>query len=190
MNLTDPSSIPSVDPDPRLYPEAAANLSDAAAEALISISIAQILDIAYANNTGLTDSCSKCIAALSVGQVVAKLAPSHVPGAMVRLCQTTGLSTNTTCQSTYEASAFGAVWTQILAKADVPGLDGRYICSSLSTDLCSAPPVYPKKAIFPKERPADARVPARSGKTVKVFHLSDMHLGELWVQVSMYRSSY
>lgn len=179
MNLTDPSTIPTTDPDPVLYPEAAANLSDAAAEALVATSMAQIMDIVSANNTGLTDSCSRCVAALSVGQVVAKLAPSHVPDAMVQLCQTTGFSSNSTCQSTYEASAFGAVWTQVLAKADVAGLDGRYICSSLSTSFCSAPPVIPKKAIFPKERPADVSVPARSGKTVKVFHLSDMHLGTL-----------
>lgn len=141
--------------------------------------MAQIMGIVSANNTGLTDSCSKCVAALSVGQVVAKLAPSHLPGAMVQLCQTTAFSSNSTCQSTYEASAFGAVWTQVLAKADVAGLDGRYICSSLSTSFCSAPPVIPKKATFPKERPAGVSVPVRSGKTVKVFHLSDMHLGTL-----------
>lgn len=135
------------------------------------------MDIILANNTGLTNNCSKCIAALSVGQMAAKLAPSYLPDAMVDLCQTTGFGSNSTCQSTYEASAFGAVWTQVLAKADVAGLDGRYICSSLSTKFCSAPPVIPAKATFPKAKPANVRVPVRSGKTVKVFHLSDMHLG-------------
>lgn len=161
-----------------LYPDAAANLTDAAAEAVISTSIAQILDIISANDTGLTDSCSKCIAALAVGQMAAKLVPSYLPDAMVSLCQTTGFSSNSTCQSTYEASSFGAVWTQVLATADVAGLDGRYICSSLSTSFCSAPPVIPKQATFPKPKPADVSVPARSGKRVKVFHLSDMHLGK------------
>lgn len=179
LNLTDPSTIPTVDPDPVLYPEPAANLSDAAAEALVATCVAQVMDILSANNTGLTDSCSKCVAALSVGQIVAKVAPSYLPDAMVLLCQTTGFSSNSTCQSTYEASAFGAVWTQVLAKADVAGLDGRYICSSLSTSFCSAPPVTPKKATFPKDKPTGVSVPARSGKRVKVFHLSDMHLGEL-----------
>lgn len=178
LNLTDPSTIPSEDPDPVLYPEPAANVSDAVAEAIISTSIAQILDIISANNTGLSSNCSKCIAALSVAQMAAKLAPSYLPDAMVSLCQSTGFSSNSSCQSTYEASAFGAVWTQVLAKADVAGLDGRYICSSLSTNFCSAPPVIPKKATFPKEKPADVSVPARSGKRVKVFHLSDMHLGQ------------
>lgn len=157
---------------------AAANLSDAAAEAIISTSVAQIMDIISANNTGLASNCSKCVAALSVGQMAAKLAPSYLPDAMVKLCQTTGFGSNSTCQSTYEASAFGAIWTQVLAKADVAGLDGRYICSSLSTTFCSAPPVIPVKATFPKAKPADASVPVRSGKTVKVFHLSDIHLGK------------
>lgn len=178
LNLTDPSTIPTEDPDPVLYPEAAVNVSDAAAEAIISASIAQIMDIVSANNTGLSNNCSKCIAALAVGQMAAKLVPSYLPDAMVSLCQATGFSSNATCQSTYEASSFGAVWTQVLAKADVAGLDGRYICSSLSTSFCSAPPVIPKIATFPKDKPADVSVPARSGKRVKVFHLSDMHLGE------------
>lgn len=178
LNLTDPSTIPSQDPDQVLYPEAAANVSDAAAVAIVSTSIAQIMDIISANNTGLSNNCSRCIAALSVGQMAAKLVPSYLPEAMVSLCQSTGFRSNSTCQSTYEASSFGAVWTQVLAKADVAGLDGRYICSSLSTTFCSAPPVIPKKATFPKEKPADLSVPARSGMRVKVFHLSDMHLGK------------
>lgn len=178
MNLTDPSTIPTADTDPVLYPEPVANLSDTAAEAVIAASIAQVLDIVSANNSAFTDSCSKCVAALSIGQMVAKIAPSHLPDAMVQLCQTTAFSTNATCESNYEAGNFGAVLTQVLAKADVAGLDGRYICSSLSTKFCSAPPVLPAKATFPKEKPADARVPARSGQRVKVFHLSDMHLGK------------
>ncbi|ROW08824.1 hypothetical protein VMCG_02745 [Cytospora schulzeri] len=176
LNLTDPSTIPTEDSDPVLYPVAAANLSDATAETLVSTAIAQVLDIIAANNTGLTDSCSKCVAALSVGQMVAKLAPTYVPDAMVALCQATGFSSNATCQTTYEATSFGAVWTQVLAKAEVAGLDGRYICSSLSSSFCSDPPVISVKAKFPKERPADVSVPARSGTRTKILHLSDMHL--------------
>lgn len=178
LNLTDPSTIPTEDADPVLYPEPVANLSDTAAEAIIAASISQVLDIASANNSAFTDNCSKCVAALAIGQMVAKIAPSHLPAAMVQLCQTTGFSTNSTCQSTYEAGSFGAVLTQVLANADVAGLDGRYMCSSLSTNLCSAPPVIPTKAKFPKDKPADVAVPARSGQRVKVFHLSDMHLGK------------
>lgn len=161
-----------------LYPVAAANLSEAAASSIVSTAIAEILNIISANNTGLTDSCSRCVAALSVGQLVAKLAPSYVPDALVAFCQATGFSSNSTCQNTYEATSFGAVWTQVLAKADVAGLDGRYICASLSKSFCSAPTVIPVKATFPKKKPADTSLPARSGTRAKVFHLSDMHLGK------------
>lgn len=178
LNLTDPSTIPKEDPDPVLYPVAAANLSEAAASSIVSTAIAEILNIISANNTGLTDSCSRCVAALSVGQLVAKLAPSYVPDALVALCQAAGFSSNSTCQNTYEATSFGAVWTQVLAKADVAGLDGRYICASLSKSFCSAPTVIPVKATFSKKKPADTSLPARSGTRAKVFHLSDMHLGK------------
>lgn len=178
LNLTDPSTIPTEDLDPVLYPVAAANLSETASAAVISAAVAEILDIISTNNSGLAGSCSKCVAALSVAKLAATLAPAHVPDAMVALCKATGFSSNSSCQSTYEAGSFGAVWTQVLVKADIAGLDGQYICSSLSTKFCSAPPVISVKAQFPKERPADTSVPMRSGKRAKVFHLSDMHLGE------------
>lgn len=178
LNLTDPATVPTKDLDPVLYPVAAANLSDVASAAVISAAVTEILDIVSANNTGLADNCSRCIAAISVAKFAASLAPAHVPDAMVALCQATGFSSNSSCQTTYEAGSFGAVWTQVLAKADVAGLDGRYICSSLSTKFCSTPPVISVKATFPKERPVDVSMPARSGKRVKVFHLSDIHLGE------------
>lgn len=161
-----------------LYPEPVLNVSDAAAEAIISTFVAQILDIISANNTGLANNCSRCVAALSVGQLAAKLVPTHLPDAMVSLCQSTGFGSNSSCHAMYEATNFGAVWTQVLAKADVAGLDGRYICSSLSTTFCSPPPVISKKATFPKEKPANVGVPARSGQRVKILHLSDMHLGK------------
>lgn len=161
-----------------LYPVATANLSDTAAKALVSTAVAEVTSIISANSTGLTDSCSKCVAALSVGQMVANLAPSYVPDAIVALCQATGFKSNSTCQTTYEANSLGALLTQVLAKAEVAGLDGRYICSSLSTSFCSVPPVIPVKATFPKEKPADVTVPARSGTKVKVLHLSDLHLGK------------
>lgn len=178
LNLTDPSTIPTEDLDPVLYPVAATNLSDSASAAVISAAVDEILQIISANSSGLAGNCSKCVAALSVAKLAANLAPTYVPDAMVALCQATGFSSNSSCQTTYEAGSFGAVWTQVLAKADVAGLDGRYICSSLSTKFCTAPPVIPVKAMFPKERPVNVSMPVRSGKRAKIFHLSDMHLGK------------
>ncbi len=177
FNLTNPETIPTYDTDPVVYPVAVANLTDASAEAIIDAAITEVLDIVSANNTGLSDNCSRCIAALSVGQVVARLAPEHLPNALVKLCQVTAFSSNSSCLTTYEEGSFGATWTQILAKADVTGLDGRYICASLSSNFCAQPPVIPVTATFPKPKPANPRKPCRSGKRVKVLHLSDLHLG-------------
>ncbi len=181
VNLTDPETIPTHDTDPVVYPVAVANLTNASADAVVQAAITEVLGIISANNTGLSSNCSKCVAALSVGQVVARLAPEHLPDAFVKLRQITGFNTNASCQTTYEAGSFGAPWTQILAKADVAGLDGRYICSSLSANFCTQPPVISTKAVFPKPRPAKVKKPCRSGKKVKVLHMSDLHLGKaMW----------
>jgi hypothetical protein len=176
FNLTNPETVPTVGTDPVLYPQALANLSDASADAVVSAAMAEIMGIIHANNTGFANNCSRCIAALSVGQMVAKLAPSYLPDAMISLCQTTGWASNATCKNTYEATSFGASWTQILAYADITGQDGRFICSSLSSTFCTQPPVIPVNATFPKPKPEKPRKPCRSGKRVKVLHLSDLHL--------------
>ncbi|KAK3944998.1 Metallo-dependent phosphatase-like protein [Diplogelasinospora grovesii] len=177
-NLTNPLTIPAYDADPVLFPAALANLTDASADAVVSAAITEILNVIYANSStgGLSSNCSKCIAALSVGQMVAKLAPTHLPDAMVSLCQITGFKTNSSCKDTYQASSFGASWTQILAHADITGQDGRFICASLSSNFCTQPPVIPVKATFPKSKPQNPKKPCRSGKRVKVLHLSDLHL--------------
>ncbi|KAH8662327.1 Metallo-dependent phosphatase-like protein [Xylariales sp. PMI_506] len=176
LNLTDPATVPTSDEDPVYYPQALANLSDASAAAVIEATSAEILKIIYANDTGLTSTCSKCVAALSAAQIAAKLAPSYLPEAMVSLCQTTGFNTNTTCQETYQAGSFGAPWTTIIANADVTGLDGQSICAYLGS-YCSWPNITtPYEAVFPKPKPANASRPAPSGERVKVLHLSDLHL--------------
>ncbi|KAK0727952.1 Metallo-dependent phosphatase-like protein [Lasiosphaeria miniovina] len=176
FNLTNPETVPTNGSDPVLYPPALANLTDASAEALVSAAALEILAIIEANNTGLSSNCSKCVAALSVAQMAAQLAPTHLPAAMVSLCKTTGFKTGTVCQNTYGATNFGASWVQILAKADVVGLDGQYICASLSTDFCSQPPLVPVKVKFPKAKPVKPKKSRASGKRVKVLHLSDLHL--------------
>lgn len=177
FNLTNPQSIPAHDTDPIFYPESPVDLTNSVADSLVSAALTEIKAIIASSDPGLGSNCSKCIAALSVGQIVAKLAPTYLPTAIVSLCQTTGWASNATCQSTYEAGSFGAAWTQILAKADLGGVDGRYICASLSSTFCSAPGVTPYNVTFPKPKPANATKPKASGKKVKVLHLSDLHLG-------------
>ena len=176
LNLTDPNTIPSNDPDPVYFPTPIANLSDSEAETLISNTVSQISEII--EGTSITGNCSKCVAALQVAKDAVLLAPSKVPDAMVGLCQTFKLHSNTTCEQDFDASTFGAVWTQVLAFADVGGLDGQYICSSISSTFCAAPATSPLNmtGLFPKPKPANASTPRASGKRIKVLHLSDFHL--------------
>lgn len=177
LNLTDPTTIPTSDNDPVYYPAAIANLTEPTSEAFVEIALAQIKSI-ISDDGGLSGNCSKCIAALSVGQLLAQTAPSYVPDALVSLCQSTGFASNSSCVTTYAAGSYGAIWTQILALADVTGLDGTYICNSLSSTFCPAPTTTPLNitGLFPKPKPANATAPAASGKRVKVLHLSDFHL--------------
>lgn len=80
LNLTNPDTIPSVNTDPVYYPLAIANLTNATSEALVRLALTQLNSIIYESG-GLSGNCSKCIAALSVGKVLAQTAPSFVPAA-------------------------------------------------------------------------------------------------------------
>lgn len=177
LNLTNPLTIPTHDEDPVYYPKPLVNLTEAEAKAIVGSASDEILDILSANQSGLSTNCSRCIAALNVAQVAAQFAPNYLPDAMVALCQSTGFTSNSSCEATYEAGSYGASWTQILAQADVNGLDGQLICYKLGS-FCSNPPTTPEtyKAVFPKPKPANATKPKASGKRVKVLHLSDLHL--------------
>ncbi|CAK7229035.1 hypothetical protein SBRCBS47491_007112 [Sporothrix bragantina] len=176
LNLTSPLSIPLTNDDPIVYPQPLANLSDASAAAVTEAATNEILSILSTNSSSLANNCSRCVAALAVGQMAARLAPAALPQAMIALCQATGFASNESCATNYAAASFGAAWTQILATADVTGLDGQYICASLSKNFCPSPNVQSVKAVFPKPRPANSVVPARSGQRVKVLHMSDLHL--------------
>ncbi len=89
LNLTDPKTIPTADHDPVYYPKAIANLTNATSEAFVQIALAEIKGI-IEDNGGLSGNCSKCIAALSVGKLVAQTAPSYVYSPMnTSSCSTT-----------------------------------------------------------------------------------------------------
>lgn len=177
LNLTDPRTVPTADNDPVYYPKAIAHLDNTTSEAFVQLALAEIKSIIY-DQGGLVGNCSKCIAALSVGKLLAQTVPEYVPDAMVSLCQSTGFQSNSSCQTAYTAGDYGAIWTQVLAYGHVTGLDGRFICSTLSSTFCSWPTTTPLNAtgLFPKPKPANAKAPKASGKRVKVLHLSDFHL--------------
>jgi hypothetical protein len=175
LNLTNPDTIPNNDPDPVVYPVPTASLSPAAQATFIAQVIANVTKV-ISSTSG--SNCTICQAALAAAKPAALVAPSLVPGALISVCIASGLFSNATCQENYEATTFGAVWTQILALADVTGEDGRYICNSLSSTFCPRPYTLPLKTtnLFPKPKPANCKAPPASGKRVKVLHISDFHL--------------
>ncbi|KAK5676882.1 hypothetical protein LTS10_010646 [Elasticomyces elasticus] len=177
LNLTNPDTLPDApSTDPLYYPQPIANLSTAQQHTIINNVVQQVSEII--NGSFIQGNCSKCIAALSVAKSAAQLAPRLVPDAMVQLCTSSGFHSASTCEEDFEASTFGAIWTQILALADVSGLDGQYICNSLNSAFCPAPGVSPLNTtgLFPKPKPVNATKPCPSGERVKVLHMSDFHL--------------
>ena len=176
--LTNPDKLPDYDNDPVYYPKPIRKLTTAEQKKVISDGLTNISHIISSNE--YSGNCSKCVAALSVGKSAAQLAPTLVPDAMVKLCTSSGYESAESCKEDFEATTYGAIWTQVLAFADVTGLDGQYICNHLSSDFCDYPAVTPlvPSDWFPKLKPADAadRCPEPSGKRVKVLHMSDFHL--------------
>jgi hypothetical protein len=176
FNLTDPQHIPNTTNDPVYFPPSIATISNASTQAFVQNAVQQVREIISGN--GVSGNCSKCIAALNVGKLVAQVAPEALPPVFISLCQSTGFASNSSCQATYAAQALGSIWTQVLAYADVSGQDGQYICNSLSSTFCPTPVVNTLNTtgLFPKPKPANPKIPEASGKRVKVLHISDLHL--------------
>ncbi|KAF1981934.1 Ser/Thr protein phosphatase family protein [Aulographum hederae CBS 113979] len=176
LNLTDPNTIPSSDPDPIFFPVAKGHFSDEEAAAFVKEVVANVTSV-ITNGAGQSN-CTVCKAALVAAKPAAEYAPSLVPDAMVELCTSLGLHSAATCEEDFTATTFGAIWTQVLYFADVAGLDGDFICNSLSSNFCPRPETSPldTSSLFPKPKPANAKAPKASGKRVKVLHMSDFHL--------------
>ena len=162
--------MPAFDGDPVYYPTPIQNVTNGTA--IVADAQAQIKKIL----AGSGDKCTKCKDALVVGRKVAQLVPSLVPDAMIALCQATNFESRDGCTERYQSGNSGAIFTQILALGDMAGLDGQYVCYSLSNNFCKAPYTIPTKASFPKPKPSNPTVPTTSGKRVKVLHMSDFHL--------------
>lgn len=184
LNLTDPNNIPSNNKnDPVYFPPPILNISLIDAEFVVQSAFENITAIIESNNTS---NCTKCLDALSIGKTVAQKSPKSVPALLVNLCSKFNFSSSEKCVSNYAAENYGAIWTQVLAFADVSGLDGRYICNDLSKTFCHEPSTTPLNmtGLFPKPKPKNARIPPASGKRVKVLHLTDMHLDPRYLVAS------
>lgn len=121
MSLTNPDTIPknnTVDPHP-LPPTASSSR-------LLQQAVIQVKSIAnnpiYGDNT-----CARCQAGLEVAKFLALAAPEQGPNLAVELCEL--FSFSSTCGTSFSRLALGSVITQVIANADVGGLDGQ-VCST------------------------------------------------------------
>jgi sphingomyelin phosphodiesterase len=95
----------------------------------------------------------------------------------VFLCQKFGLSGS--CNTTYGATTYGSVLTQVLANADVAGYDGTMLCQGFVANSCKLPPTPALNLTgwFAKPKPNPLPPPKQpSGQRLKVLHLSDFHI--------------
>ena len=70
-----------------------------------------------------TDDCARCQAALQAGKFLAMAAPEQGPAFAVRLCE--HFNFNRDCATQFGILSLGSVITQVIANADVGGLDGQ-----------------------------------------------------------------
>ncbi|KAJ2994129.1 hypothetical protein NUW54_g7605 [Trametes sanguinea] len=99
------------------------------------------------------------------------------PAFAVRVCE--HFNFNKDCATQFGIFQLGSVVTQVIANADVGGLDGQSICSHFLSGLCPAPFTTPLNLTNWFAKPKPNPLPALkkpSGKRMKVLHLSDMHL--------------
>ncbi|KZP10094.1 sphingomyelin phosphodiesterase [Athelia psychrophila] len=169
-DLTNPTTIPindTQDPHP-LPPRASSSL-------LLAHALTQVESLAnspvFAN-----DKCGKCLAGLQVAKFLAMAAPEEGPTFAVTLCEKYAFSS--TCAASYGINALGGVITQVIANADVAGLDGQLICQNFLS-LCPLPPASPLNLTNWFASPKPDPLPAAktpSGERLKVLHISDFHL--------------
>jgi hypothetical protein len=174
-NLTNPDSIPHEDEDPIYFPIPVQNISYTQKDDLIIAAVANITKL-LDNSTSLSN-CAKCQAALTIAKSAVLLAPERAPEVMVNLCQKYGFKSNSSCEEEFTARTFGYIWIQVLFFGDMAGLDGQYVCSSLSDAFCPAPKtsLLDTKSLFTKPKPKNTKRHKPSGKRVKVLHMSDFH---------------
>ncbi|KAJ5924315.1 hypothetical protein N7466_008502 [Penicillium verhagenii] len=175
FELTNPDSIPQSQ-DELFFPPPLVSLSPVEGQAFIEAVVTNVSNIL--KSKAPENQCEKCKKALAAAKPAALFTPAMAPEAMVRLCKAFQFASNVTCENDYSIHAFGTIWTQVLAYADVEGLDGQYICHSLKSSFCPQPMTRPLNASswFPKPKPPNAHAPKASGERVKVLHMSDFHL--------------
>lgn len=181
-NLTDPNTVPIIATDPIAWPQSMN--SSANGTALHYWAINQMQGISN-GSAGVSGNCSRCVAALEVGQVLAQQAPLNFTTALLTLCIKMSYKSTSFCNGICGASKLATSWDIIMQHADVKGQDGQLICNQLFTGqpgvsgaFCPASRTIAQstKSLITKPKPSNVTVPPHSGKTFKVPHISDIHL--------------
>ncbi|KAI1319696.1 hypothetical protein EDD11_003390 [Mortierella claussenii] len=119
--------------------------------------------------------CGACVAALVGAKDVAHLNKNWVLDAAASLCTDFKLMDADVCK--------GLVYTQgpslinAVLQAKLLSGDGKMICFQVF-GICPAPAITSGIVSFPKPKPANATIPAPSGKHIDVLHLSDWHVDD------------
>lgn len=118
MSLTDPNQIPFDNTvDPHLLPPVASSAT------ILANAVNQIKSLS-SNPTFSSNKCALCQAILEVGKFVALAAPDKGPEFFIEFCTIAKLSS--TCKTMFGlSSGLGSIVTQVVANADVGGLDGQ-----------------------------------------------------------------
>lgn len=174
LYLTDPNTIPLNNTgDPHLLPDQASGAT-IFAQALRQIQLLVSPDTS--NSPFTSDTCAACQSSLVVAKFVSLAAPEYGPDIVIVLCETFGLSSD--CPTSYGRLALGSPFTQVLARADVLGIDGQMICQNYM-NACPLPPTSPidLSTWFAKPKPDPLPAPKiPSGERLKVLHISDIHI--------------
>ncbi|KAF8259132.1 sphingomyelin phosphodiesterase [Lactarius quietus] len=177
--LTSPENIPQDDTqDPHPLPPVASGAL------ILQNAISQVQGL-FVDSAFNNQSCPICIATLQIAKFLSLAAPDQGPAFTVFLCQQYKLSSS--CNTTYGATTYGPVLTQVFANADVAGYDGKMICQNILGSSCPLPPTPPLNLTgwFAKPKPNPLPSPKQpSGERLKVLHLSDFHIDPRYATAS------
>ncbi len=87
------------------------------------------------NPTFGDNNCARCQAALQVGKFLALAAPEEGPAFAVRVCE--HFNFNKDCATQFGIFQLGSVVTQVIANADVGGLDGQVLLLPSRASSCA-----------------------------------------------------
>ncbi|KAK5046501.1 hypothetical protein LTR84_008304 [Exophiala bonariae] len=176
-DIADPAHVNDIVPNQVNFPDPYPLPENKDATALFYQSIDTAAGIIN-GSAGVEGGCTRCLAAITAAQVLARAAPNNFSDAAIRLCKLVKFKPDDDCERDYARHLPEVtVWAQVLQAANLFENDGQFICNSMfGQSWCDKPEAREMKLNFSTEKPANATAPPPSGQRVKVLHLSDLHL--------------